>query len=120
MATMNTVIEELDKLKPNVYDEDTKYKWMARLDGMISTQVHGEESPNYILPDDADTPLLVGEPFDDIYVLYCASMVDFYNREYNNYNNTMLMFTEKLEAYKAWYIQNHTHASAKYFRNVMG
>lgn len=118
--TMNQVIEELDKLKPNVYDEDTKYKWMARLDGMISTQVHGEELPEYTLPDDADMPLLVPAPFDDIYVLYCASMIDFHNREYSNYNNTALMFTERLDAYKAWYIQNHTQSKARYFRNIMG
>lgn len=117
---MNSVIEELDKLKPNVYDEDIKYKWMARLDGMISEQIHGEELPEYSLPEDADTPLLVSAPYDDIYVLYCASMVDLFNKEYNDYNNTMLVFTERLDAYKAWYIRHHTKSTAQNFKNVMG
>ena len=121
MASMNSVIEELDELKPNVYSDDAKYKWMARLDGMISLEVHNaEEAIQYNLPADADNELLVGAPFDDIYVLYCAAMIDFHNREYNNYNNSALMFSERLEAYKAWYIQRNAAGKARNFRNVMG
>lgn len=121
MATMNSVIEELDEVKPNVYSEEVKYKWLSRLEGMISLEVHQNEEPiQYELPRDADRELLVGPPFDDIYVLYCAAMVDFHNREFNNYNNSALMFSEKLEAYKAYYIQRNAAGKARNFRNVMG
>lgn len=120
-TTMNKVIEELDSLKPNVFSENDKYKWIARLDGMISLEVHGDEEPvQYDLPKDADKNLLVAEPFADLYVLYCAAMVDFHNREYNNYNNSALMFGERLEAYKAYYIQRNMPKGARNFRNVMG
>lgn len=108
MATMNGVIEYVDSVKPNVYPESAKYTWINTLEGMISLEVMQMEEPVcYSLPNDASTPLLVQSPFDDIYGLYVSAMIDFYNKEYSNYNNSVLMFTERLEQYKAWYIQNH-------------
>lgn len=121
MATMNKVIEYIDGVKPNVYTENDKYQWIARLEGMISSEVHMDDYPvTYNLPDDADTPLLVPAPYDDVYALYIAAQIDFFNKEYNNYNNSALMFAERLDQYKAWYIQRHKAGRAKNFRNVMG
>lgn len=120
MATMNEVIARVDRLKPNAYTEEDKYQWIATLEGLICTEVMGEEAPEYSLPEDADTPLLVGHPFDDIYALYVSAMIDFHNREINNYNNTVLMFSERFDKYKAWYIQRNAHGKARNFRNVMG
>ena len=119
MATMNEVIGELEEVKPNVITDEVKYKWLANLDGRISLQVHMEDAPvTYVLPDDAEKQLLVGAPFDDLYVLYCSAMVDFYNREYNNYNFSVMLFQERFEAYKAFYIQHHPTCKAGNFRNV--
>ena len=118
--TMNEVIEYIDGVKPNAYSTEHKYKWLNTVEGLISRDVRGAEVPEYELPDDADMPLLVESPFDDLYWLYVSAMIDFYNREYNDYNNVMLMFQERLEAYKAWYIRTHNPSKANNFRNVMG
>ena len=121
MAKMNEVVERVDAVKPNAYSDEDKYRWIAALDGMVSVQVMGQAVPvTYVLPRDADKVLLVVTPFDDIYELYVSAMIDFHNREYNNYNNTVLLFTERLDAYKAWYIRNHDPSRARNFRNVMG
>ena len=121
MATMNSVIEELEEVKPNVVPDEIKYKWLANLDGRISIEVFGQkEATVYTLPDDADKTLMVSAPYDDIYVLYCSAMVDFYNREYENYNNAVMVFQESMGALKTWYIQNHRQCEARNFRNVMG
>lgn len=120
MATMNKAIEYIDGVKPNVYTEEAKYQWIARLDGMIAAEVHREEAPAYNLPEDADTPLLVPAPYDDVYGLYVAAMIDFFNKEYNNYNNSALMFSQRLDQYKEWYIRHHAAGKAHNFRNVMG
>ena len=119
MATMNEVIGNLEEVKHNVISDEIKYTWLANLDGLISVQVHMDAEPiQYNLPDDADKTLLVGAPFDDLYVLYCSAMVDFYNREYNNYNFSVSVFKDRLEAYKAFYIQRHSACKAGGFRNV--
>lgn len=121
MATMKSVIVELEEVKPNVIPDEIKYKWLATLDGRISIEVFGEkEAKTYALPDDADTELLVKAPHDDIYVLYCSAMVDFYNREYENYNNAVMIFQQSMDALKTWYIQNNRLSKARNFRNVMG
>lgn len=117
---MNEVIEYVDSVKPNAYSEDDKYKWIASLEGLISREVKGEEAPELSLPGDADKELQVASPYDGIYALYVMAQIDFYNREYNDYNNTALMFGELLEKFKVWYIQNHNPAKARNFRNVMG
>ena len=121
MPSMNEVIERVEAVKPSVFPEEERMRWIATLDGNISTTVMDMDVPvTYRLPEEADRPLLVEKPFDDIYELYVSAMIDFHNREYNAYNNAMLMFQERLEQYKAWYIRNHNPAKAGNFRNVMG
>jgi hypothetical protein len=120
MATMNSVIEYVDGVKPNAYDDEVKYRWINTLEGLISREVHDVRAPEYNLQTDADVPLMVSSPYDDLYHLYVSAMIDFYNREYNEYNNTILMFKERLEQYKVWYIRNSAPSKPRNFRNVMG
>lgn len=120
MMTMNKVIEYVDRVKPNVYTDEDKYRWINTLEGMVCRQVMQREEPEYNLPDDADEPLLVEHPFDDLYGLYVMSMIDFHNNEFDHYNNTTHMFQTRYEQYKVWYIQRHVPVSAQKFRNVMG
>lgn len=119
--TMNEVIEYVDGVKPNVFEDEDKYKWLATLDGMISVEVHCMAEPvRYELPEAADTPLLVPAPWDDMYALYVEAMIDLHNREYDHYNNAVMVFQERLDAYKRYYIQRQVHNAARNFRNVMG
>lgn len=120
MATMNTVIEYVDRVKPNAYSNDDKCKWINKLEGLVSREVNDLAAPEYSMPEDMDVPLLVDSPYDDIYHLYVSAMIDFYNREYNDYNNTILMFQERLDQFKVWSIRNGTGNKPRNFRNVMG
>lgn len=119
MATMNTVIEYVDRVKPNAYTNEDKYKWLNTVEGLVSREVLKDDAPEYNLPEDADIPLLVASPYDDIYHLYVSAMIDFYNREYNDYNNAILMFQERLDQYKTWQIRNSSY-TPRNFRRVMG
>jgi hypothetical protein len=119
MMTMAKVVEFVDRVKPNVYTAEDKYRWISTLEGMVAREVMQKSVPEYF-PGDEDTPLLVDHPFDDLYGLYVCAMIDFYNREYDNYNNATLMFKQRYDQYKAWYIKNHAPVSAANFRNVMG
>lgn len=120
MATMNKVIEHVDRVNPNVFTDTDKYEWMKALDGLVAHEVMQEEAPDYSIPEDADTPLLVQSPYDDIYRLYVGAMIYLHNREYDHYNNAAMMFQQRYEQFKAWYIQNHSTCKARNFRNVMG
>lgn len=117
MATMNTVIEYVDRMKPNAYSDEDKYRWINTLEGMISREVLHEDAPEYSLPEDADMPLLVSSPYDEIYHLYVSAMIDFHNREYEHYNNTAMAYTTMLEEFKKWYLRKNRPESAGNFYN---
>ncbi len=106
--TPNKVIERVDSVRPNSYDEEFKLSFISELDGMVKRLVfqEGEAAP-YKYPEDMDKELLIPFPYDDLYGLYVESMIDFYNREYGNYNNSAMMFENKFTEYKKAYIRAH-------------
>lgn len=157
--TPNKVIEIVDGIKPNSYDEETKLRWINELDGMVQRLVfqkgegesreweeqfsdgkwhyscrfcsYGFESeekvntlPNYcqhcgvkmdggtddiqyFYPEDMDKELLITAPFDNVYQLYVEAMIDYYNKELGNYNNSNAMFDARFTEYKKDYIRKH-------------
>lgn len=106
--TSNKAIEIVDRLKPNVYSEEDKLRWIGELDGMVQRLVmQTDEVTEYVYPDDMDRELLIPAPFDDCYTLFLEAKIDYYNREYANYNNSAMMFEAQFSEYKKAYIREH-------------
>ena len=108
--TPNKVIESVDSKRPNAYSEEVKLGWINTLDGMVKRLVHQEDEKNiapYVYPDDMDKELLIPYPFESVYDLYLESMIDYYNREYGNYNNSAMLFEARFDEYKKAYIREH-------------
>lgn len=106
--TPNKAIEIVDRLKPNTYSEEDKLRWINELDTMVQKLVIQSDKINkYSYPDDMDTELLIPAPFDDCYTLFLEAKIDYYNREYANYNNSALMFEAQYSEYKKAYIREH-------------
>lgn len=121
MATPNKIIEYVDKVKPNAYGDEEKFQWLCEVDGMVKRLVmQEEESVQISYPDDMDSQLLVPHPFDVVYALYLQGMIDLANKEYNSYNNTMMVFNTKFDEYKKAYLREHMPKSAGGYKNVMG
>lgn len=107
-VTPNKVIESVDSIKPNSYDEETKLSWISELDGNVTRLVFQEDSYTpYSYPDDMDKELLISSPFDSVYGLYLQAMIDYHNREFGNYNNSAAMFETRYNDYKKDYIRKH-------------
>ena len=132
--TANKVIESVDSIRPNPYSEKVKLRWINELDGLVKrlvfqwdekflqeveAQYKNEEiteeaykeiinkTKPYIYPDDMDKELLIPSPFDDVYQLFLEAKIDYYNREYGNYNNSATMFEAQFNEYKKAYIREH-------------
>lgn len=102
------VIETVDKLKPNAYSDEDKLRWINELDGMVQRLViQTKDIKQYSYPEDMDTELLIPAPFDDVYALFIEAKIDYYNREYANYNNSATMFEAQFSEYKKAYIREH-------------
>ena len=108
--TPNKVIERIDDVRPNPYSEETKLGWISELDAMVRRLVIQEPESDikpYIYPDDMDSELLLKCPFDSLYMAYVEARIDFYNREYGNYNNSAMVFENAFNEYKKAYIREH-------------
>lgn len=106
--TPNKAIEIVDKLKLNSYGEEDKLRWINELDGMVQRLViQTDKVMQYAYPDDMDKELLIPAPFDDCYTLFLEAKIDYYNREYGNYNNSAMMFEAQFSEYKKDYIRKH-------------
>lgn len=132
--TPNKAIEIVDGLKPNSYSEEDKLRWINELDSIVKRLVYQwdekykaemkaqyekekiteeeykaflDSLKDYSYPDDMDTELLIPSPFDDCYTLFLEAKIDYYNREYANYNNSAMMFDSQYSEYKKAYIREH-------------
>ena len=119
MTTINKVIERVDAVKPNAYGEEEKTAWISTLDGMVQRLVmQKDEAVAYRYPDDMDKELLIPFPFEDAYLFYLMAQIDFHNREYDNYNNSTMMFNSAFEDFKKAYIRENMPKQSGNYRNV--
>lgn len=132
--TPSKAIEIVDRLKLNSYSDEDKLRWINELDGMVkrlvfqwdekylseletkrkNNNITEEEYAEairkmkpYAYPEDMDTELLVTDPFDDVYTLFLEAKIDYYNREYANYNNSAMVFESQWNEFKKDYIRHH-------------
>lgn len=123
--TIIEAINRIDDLKPNSYTYLEKIGWLSKLDGtikknIIDTHEDGEDITftgyNNDTPD--DTELLVKAPYDEIYLYWLESRIDYYNGEMAKYNNSAAMFNNAYAEY-ANYINRKkmplTKAEMRYF-----
>lgn len=111
---ISEAISRIDVLKPNAYMPTEKIKWLNELDKNIKTQIidtHEGASlvrfSGYTDETPTDTTLLVAAPFDEMYLYWLESRIDYYNGEQKKYNNSIEMFTMVYEEYARYY--NRTH-----------
>ena len=119
MPTINEVIERVDKIKLNSYEDSSKAAWLMELDGKLHAEGFGEEgrTPPREYPEDGDELLLVDAPYDNLYDLYLYAMIDFNNREIQNYNNSMELYGTALDEYRKHFHRTRLPPSAGY-RNL--
>lgn len=115
MKTIQEIIDRTDGMKINAIDVQCKLGWIAELDGRIATEVMLMSSQDaaafaYPYPEGLQCVPLVDFPYDSIYELYLAAMIDFTNGEYSKYQNTMELFNAKFDAFVCWFASTYEPA----------
>ena len=115
--TLREIIEKVDRLKPNQYEETDKVDWVNELEGKLIEEVfsRGIDYAEYVPADftgykwetDADKVLLVPNQFSDIYIKYLFAQIDFHNAEFTRYNNSTMMFNAVYDEFAAYWRRNH-------------
>ena len=112
--TIIEAITQIDSLKHNTYSQEQKVQWLSRLDSMvkrliIDTHEGGDDVvfTEYGDSTDLHTEMLIPSPFDEMYLRWLESQIDYTNGEYGKYNNAILMFNTSWKEYQNYY--NRTH-----------
>ena len=108
--TIMEAINAVDTMKPNSYSLMDKLGWLSRLDArikkeIIDTHEGGEDVIFHGYDDktDTETELLVKAPYDELYLYWLESRIDYHNGEYGRYNNTVTTFNEAYAAFVRFY-----------------
>lgn len=115
--TLIEAIDKVDTLKPNVYTQEDKIGWLSSLDGMIKRDVIDRHEgavlwTPYTSETDINTELLVGSPYEEMYITWLESKIDYSNSEYIKYNNSITRFNDTYQAFCNDY--NRTHMPIGY------
>lgn len=112
--TIIEAINRVDTVKPNSYKQPEKIKWLSELDGLIKKEIidthEGGENVTFSgYTDEVDlaTVLLVPAPYDEIYIRYLETQIDYANNEYNKYNNSMAGYNTAYVTFERFYNREH-------------
>ena len=122
-----TIIEALNKIdviKPNNYTQAEKIKWLSNLDGIIKAEIidtheggQGITFNGYDYDVAVDTEMLVPYPYDDLYIKWLESQIDYHNAEYGKYNNSVVAYNSAYSAFERYYNRHNKpkQTKLKYF-----
>lgn len=112
--TIMEAINRIDAIKPNRYSQDEKVHWLSTLDGIIKAKIIDTHDGSEKIAFDGYTEktslakqLLVPAPYDEIYLFWLESKIDYWNGEMGRYNNSISMYNTTYEEYARYY--HHTH-----------
>lgn len=112
--SIKEITEKVDRLRPNSFTKEEKKDWLCDFESRIYNEVYSTHKCDIPFTDignmTEETELFVTSPYDEMYVLYLCSMVDFANAEYDRYNNDMTMLESVYGDYERYF--NNTHESA--------
>ncbi len=120
--TIHDAIAEVDTLKPNMFGEKEKIKWLSRLETRIYQEIictheynEGEEeiSFNGYTDGDGEKTLLVGQPYDEMYIRWLEAQIDYANMEYDSFNNSNGVFESIFSSFRNAYNQSHMPKGAR-------
>lgn len=120
IMTISEAIGIINAFKPNNYTELDKVGWLSEIEQMIKSNIvdtheGGEDKVfnGYNEETNTETKLLVSEPYDDIYIKWLESKIDYHNAEYQKYNNSITAFNNIYSAFEKYYNRQHKPIQTK-------
>jgi hypothetical protein len=112
--TIMEALHRIDSIKPNTYSQQEKVKWLSALDGIIYTEIINThegaadvEFEEYTENTDLNLKLLVPAPYDELYIYWLESKIDYFTGEMRRYNNSITMYNSSYAAFARYYHQTH-------------
>ena len=112
--TIAQALAKINALKPNTYTDEDKIGWLSELDWHIKIKIidtHENTAAaafdGYTGETSHATQLLVPAPFDQMYLFWLESKIDYWNGEMGKYNNSISMYNTAYAEYEKYYNRNN-------------
>lgn len=111
--TVGELIERTIMLRGRQYDENVMVGWLNEIEGQVVDDVvnraEGYETEYRTLSyaQDTERQLTIPDRFQDVYINYMLSKIDYHNQETERYNNDVVMYNSAYDAYAAWFRRNN-------------
>lgn len=114
--TIQQAIAKVDELKPNAYSQDVKISWLSRLEFRIFNEIiakheyNEDEEPiefSGYTEEDGEKELIAGQPYDEMYIHWLETQIDYNNMEFDNFNNSNSMFEAIFSRFRNAYNESH-------------
>lgn len=111
--TVGELIERIIMLRGRQYDEDIMVGWLNEIEGQVVDDVvnraegYEMEFKTLSYAKDTERQLTIPERFQDVYINYMLSKIDYHNQETERYNNDVVMYNSAYDAYAAWFRRNN-------------
>lgn len=110
---LGELIEMVIRTRGRQYSEDIMTGWLNEIEGQVIDEVINKaegydlefKPMTYDL--DAERELSIPDRFQDVYINYMLSKIDFHNQETERYNNDVVMYNSAYDAFASWFKQNH-------------
>ena len=116
------LLEAVTALRGQQYATDTLVGWANEIEGQVIDEVVNmaegfdlEFIPMEYGVDD-DRELTVPDRFQDVYINYLLSKIDFNNQETERYNNDVVMFNSSYDAFAGWFRRKYVPKKGKLFK----
>ena len=106
MTKLAAAISMADEIRDNVFSNAIKTAWINELEATIQVELLGinkDDIVQYVYVVDSETELIANPPYDRIYQLYLYAMIEFAQKEYSDYQNSMNLFNAAYLDYCKWY-----------------
>ena len=116
--TIEKAIAEANSLSNNLIDPALKREWLSRLDGRIYYEIlhpsaDEKEFKGYTPDTDPDTELLVGYPWDSLYVTYLEMECARVSADGARFANARMTFNETYNSFLKWHNRTNVTESPK-------
>lgn len=119
--TAGELIDKVDLVKVNGFDEELKLSWLNELKAKIKEEVidthekeiYGGEPLYHVYDSEADEDLRSNSEIEmpaahmDVFEYWLYAKIDLANSDLERYSNSLVIFNNAYSDYKKWYHRNH-------------
>ena len=109
--TLKEIIALVDSLNPNAYSDEVKGTWINEVEAYIQGEIYSLapcDITDYVPYSECmDKEMSLDAGYEKIYITYLNAMIDFANKDFASYNNSIALYNSYMEDYAKWYIRHH-------------